>query len=175
MRMLLLVRVRKLLAVSCVIAAGLVLTGCETAGTPGLVASSPSGQGDVQALADPRGVTGPASDPMEAAKEQYRERNFGLSEQKFRLIVEKDASNSEGWLGLAASYDQLRRFDLADRAYEQVAKLAGESAILHNNRGYSYLLRGNRARAQAEFARARRLDPGNDYVRNNMSAMAARR
>ena len=150
------------------------LAGCNVPGLQGLAASSTGEPQQVQALADPRGVTGPAKNDLEDAKEQYRERNFGLAETKFRAIVEKEAGNAEAWLGLAASYDQLRRFDLADRAYGQVAKLAGPSAVLHNNRGYSYLLRGDRAKARAEFARAQQLDPRNDYVRNNMAAMAGR-
>ena len=143
-------------------------------GVQGLDGSSGAGASEVQALADPSGVTGPGSNVLEAAKSQYRERNFGLAEQQFRAIVEKEPGNAEAWLGLAASYDQLRRFELADRAYEQVGKLAGTSAVLHNNRGYSYLLRGNRERARSEFAAARRLDPNNAFIQNNMSAMSGR-
>lgn len=147
----------------------LTLGGCNLGNMHSLSAAPP---GEAQALADPRGVTGPAEDSIESAKEQYRERNFGLAEQKFRAIVEKDSANAEAWLGLAASYDQLRRFDHADRAYAQVIKLVGASAALHNNMGYSYLLRGNRVRARAEFARARALDPNNAFIENNMRAAA---
>lgn len=150
------------------------LAGCNAPVLPGLTASTTGEQSGVLALADPRGTTGPATNDLEWAKEQYRERNFGLAEQKFKAIVEKDTGNAEAWLGLAASYDQLRRFDLADRAYGQVAKLAGENAVLYNNRGYSYLLRGDRARARAEFARAQRLDPNNAHIRANVEGLSGR-
>ncbi len=164
----------KLVLISVCAGISLALAGCNVAGIAELDPASSADAVSVQALADPRGVTGPGDDVLEAAKEQYRERNFGLAEQKFRAIVEKDTNKVEGWLGLAASYDQLRRFELADRAYEQVAKLSGATAILHNNKGYSYLLRGDRARARAEFAKARRLDSANPYVRNNLAAMSQR-
>ena len=154
------------LVIALVLAAG--LAGCNAPGLPGLSAG-PAAGGDVFALANPNGNTGPAVDKLQAAKEQFRERNFGNAEQQFRLIVEKDAGNAEAWLGLAASYDQLRRFDLADRAYAQVAKISGPSAVLHNNIGYSYLLRGDRARARQEFLKAQRLDPQNAFVRNNLT------
>lgn len=153
------------------LASALTLAGCNGQGLPGLSASASGDAAGPFALAAPNGNTPPGADKLAAAKEQFRERNFGLAEKQFKEIVEKDTGNAEAWLGLAASYDQLRRFDLADRAYGQVGKLAGESAALHNNRGYSYLLRGDRARARAEFARAQRLDPQNATVRNNMSAL----
>lgn len=150
--------------VACVVVSALALGGCNGLGL------SASEQG-VFALAGSTGNTGPAADALELAKEQFRERNFGLAEQGFRTIVEKEADNAEAWLGLAASYDQLRRFDLADRAYGQVLTLNGESVPLINNRAYSYMLRGDKPRARAEFARAQRLDPANAFVKNNLSAL----
>ena len=55
-----------------------------------------------------------------AGKTQFREANYGLAEKHFRKAVELRADNSEAWMGLAASYDQLGRFDFADRAYDQL-------------------------------------------------------
>ena len=59
------------------------------------------------------------ADELEAGKKHYREQNFGLAERYFRRAVEAAPQNAEAWMGLAASYDKLRRFDLADRAYAQ--------------------------------------------------------
>lgn len=161
----------KFVGVLTVLLASSALGGCNVAGLPGLNSAGDSSGAGVFALANPAGTTGPGVNALEEAKEQFRERNFGLAEQGFRTIVEKEAGNAEAWLGLAASYDQLRRFDLADRAYGQVLKLNGESVALINNRAYSYLLRGEKARARAEFARAQRLDPQNAFVRNNLSGL----
>ena len=83
-----------------------------------------------------------------AGKAQFREANYGLAENHFRKAVELRADNSEAWMGLAASYDQLGRFDFADRAYDQLLKVAGRRPEILNNMGYSQLLRGNKKKAQ---------------------------
>ena len=105
------------------------------------------------------------------AKREFHNSNYGLAAEAFRIILEKDERNAEAWLGLAASYDQLTRFDLADRAYEQVIKLVGRTPILLNNRGYSYLRRGDRAKARQDFAAARKLDPSNGVIVNNLALL----
>ena len=85
---------------------------------------------------------------LAAGKAQFRAANYGLAEQHFRKAVELRADNSEAWMGLAASYDQLGRFDFADRAYDQLLKFAGRRPEVLNNMGYSQLLRGNRKKAR---------------------------
>ena len=93
---------------------------------------------------------------------------FGKAERYFRTAVEKNAEDSSAWIGLAAAYDNLRRFDLADRAYQEAIRLDGETLTTVNNRGYSYLLRGDKRRALQQFRRAQALDPGNEVVENNV-------
>ena len=90
-----------------------------------------------------------------AGKAQFREANYGLAEKHFRKAVELRADNSEAWMGLAASYDQLGRFDFADRAYDQLLKVAGRRPEILNNMGYSQLLRGNKKKARALLMEAR--------------------
>ena len=90
-----------------------------------------------------------------AGKAQFREANYGLAENHFRKAVELRADNSEAWMGLAASYDQLGRFDFADRAYDQLLKLAGRRPEILNNMGYSQLLRGNKKKARTLLTEAR--------------------
>ena len=58
-------------------------------------------------------------------------------------------------MGLAASYDQLGRFDFADRAYDQLLKVAGRRPEIVNNMGYSQLLRGNKKKARKLLDEAR--------------------
>ena len=82
---------------------------------------------------------------------------FGLAEQSFRTAVETTPRDGASWIGLAASYDRLGRFDLADRAYKQAIKLQGESVSILNNQGYSYMLRGDIKTARSKFEKARRL------------------
>ena len=73
------------------------------------------------------------------------------------------------WIGLAASYDRLGRFDLADRAYAAAAKFEGETPRLLNNEGYSYMLRGDLKAAHAKFQAALRLEPNNQTTLNGLA------
>ena len=93
---------------------------------------------------------------LETGKARFREANYGLAEKHFRKAVELRGDNAEAWLGLAASYDELGRFDFADRAYEQLLKVAGRKPRIVNNMGYSQLLRGNEKKARALLLEARR-------------------
>jgi Flp pilus assembly protein TadD len=113
-------------------------------------------------------------DDLTLGKEHYRAGNYGLAELHFRRASEASASNAEAWLGLAAAYDQLKRFPLADRAYRQVLKLAGPTPEVLNNRGYSYLLRGDLRRASQDLTAAAAADPDNERIRNNLRALDAR-
>jgi hypothetical protein len=88
-------------------------------------------------------------------KTQFRDANYGLAEKHFRKAVELRADNAEAWMGLAASYDQLGRFDFADRAYDQLVKVAGRKPEVVNNMGYAQLLRGNKKKARQLLVEAR--------------------
>lgn len=114
-------------------------------------------------------------DDVELGKRHFREQNFGLAEKHFRRAIEKSPGsadrNLEAWLGLAAAYDRLRRFELADRAYANAIKIAGPNAAILNNQGYSYMLRGDYRTARVKLAAARAQDPENPYVRNNIELL----
>lgn len=151
--------------------AGLALAGCN--GVDGFGTQAPA---DAQALAGTTGLAemarkGNVPDPRDEkarAKEEFRNRSFGLAETRFRRVVEMAPRDAEAWLGLAASYDELRRFDLADRSYAEALRLLGPSVAVFNNRGYSYLMRGNLSRARNDFAAAQRIEPTNSFVMNNL-------
>ena len=97
-----------------------------------------------------------SSGDLAAGKAQFREANYGLAEKHFRKAVELRADNSEAWMGLAASYDQLGRFDFADRAYDQLLQVAGRKPQVVNNMGYSQLLRGNKKKAKELLLEAKK-------------------
>jgi tetratricopeptide (TPR) repeat protein len=118
--------------------------------------------------AEPRLLGSDPYDSLSLGKKQYLAHNFGLAEQHFRKAVEQHPSDVEAWLGLAASYDRLRRFDLADRAYKQAIGLVGPTATVLNNQGYSYMLRGDYKRAREKLIAAQRKDPGNKFIANNL-------
>ena len=111
-------------------------------------------------------------DDLSLGKKYYRTGSYGLAEKYFRRAVETHANDAESWLGLAAAYDRLRRFDLADRAYAQAIRLAGPTVEIVNNQGYSLMLRGKYPEAAAKFAQAARKAPENPYVKNNIRLLA---
>ena len=161
-----------------VAAAGLWLAGCSAGKFSNPLEAKTDGA-DAFAAAPATDSSGAeaglyGSDPNDAlnlGKKQYRANNFGLAEKYFRHAVELHPRDAEAWLGLAASYDRLRRFDLADRAYGQAIRIVGPTAEILNNQGYSYMLRGDYKRAREKLGEARRGDPGNKYVLNNIQLL----
>ena len=89
-----------------------------------------------------------------------------MAEKSF-LAVEKNPSEAEARVGLAASYYRLRRFDLADRAYQEVVRIVGRTPKVLDNIGFSHLLRGDYARARKTFREVRAKDPTNPYIEAN--------
>ena len=123
----------------------LALTGCQTAAIDATETTGIAGM-----------PTMPGAEELASGKNHFRQANYGLAEKHFRKAVELDAGNAEGWMGLAAAYDQLGRFDFADRAYGQALKLAGRKPQLVNNIGYSHLLRGDKAKARELLLEAKK-------------------
>jgi Flp pilus assembly protein TadD len=111
------------------------------------------------------------SDDVAMGKKQYRAGNFGIAERYFRRAVESHPRDAEAWVGLAAAYDRLRRFDLADRAYDQVVAIIGPTPEVLNNRGYSYMLRGDYPHARSTLLAAAAKDPKNPYIKNNLELL----
>ncbi|MBV8823524.1 MAG: tetratricopeptide repeat protein [Hyphomicrobiales bacterium] len=120
-------------------------------------------------------MRGDLESDLNLGKRHFREGEFGLAEKHFRRAVEKglpDARDAaEAWLGLAASYDRLRRFELADRAYARAIAIVGPAPEILNNQGYSYLMRGDYAHARVKLNEARAKDPANPHVLANLDLL----
>ena len=148
----------------------LVLAGCQSIGQD-LSPVSASRSNGMETIADPAYY--PSENPAQLAVHYFDEGNFGLAERYFQDSVEKSPQNSAAWIGLAASYDRLGRFDLADRAYAAAWNLKGPTAELLNNQGYSYLLRGDISQAREKLRAAARRDPHNKIIANNLRLLEA--
>jgi tetratricopeptide (TPR) repeat protein len=180
--------VRVVIAAACLVGLG----GCETSTklgdlihpnsddqvTSSLLDSAPPGDpvttgsvGPDPAAADPGLLGSDPSDDLNLGKKQYRAGNFGSAERHFRRAVELHPRDAEAWVGLAAAYDRLRRFDLADRAYTQAVAIVGPTPEILNNRGYSYMLRGDYPRARTTLLAAAAKDPKNPYIKNNLDLL----
>ena len=126
-------------------------------------------QGSGMTMEDPKFY--PSDEYIRLGKVHFRNGDYGLAEQNYRKAVEVTPKDAEAWLGLAASYDQLRRFDLADNAYKHVLVLGANNPVILNNTGYSQLLRGNIEEARRLLLKAYELDPTNPHIINNLALL----
>jgi len=115
----------------------------------------------------------PSSEPLRLGLEHFNRGNHGLAEKYFQDAVEKSPGNAAAWIGLAASYDHIKRFDLADRAYRNAIRLSGETTQILNNQGYSYMLRGDLKTARTKFRKALRQEPHNITIINNLEILSS--
>ncbi len=167
-------------------AACLWLAGCNTtsrtasvsegssSGAPALATPGANAQASVPDD-QPTGSVSPrpqADDDVTLGKQQYRAGNFDAAAKAFSRAAGKHPRDSEAWLGLAASYDRLRQFELADSAYDQAVIIDGQTAEILNNQGYSYMLSGDLTRARIKLTAAKAKDPANRYVQNNLQLLA---
>ena len=130
----------------------------------------PSGE-PVAPLSKPGLAGDDPNDDLQLGKKYFRSNNFGLAEKNFRAAAEKHPNDAEAWVGLAASYDRLHRFDLADRAYSQAVHIIGPTAEILNDQGFSYMLRGDYQRAHKKLQEAQAKDPSNPYVQANLQLL----
>ena len=168
------------------------LAGCETTSNPGnaldkvrdafgsTVVAEGDTTGSVTTLPDPTSTTPPLTpelmgddpnDDVGIGKKYFQQGSYGLAERQFRRAVERHPRDAEAWVGLAASYDRLRRFELADRAYDQAIRIVGQTSELLNNRGFSYMLRGDYRRARKTLLAAKAKDPNNPHVMSNLALL----
>lgn len=112
-----------------------------------------------------------SDEDVQEGMRHFQAGNFGNAERHFRMATERNPRDAAAWMGLAASYDRLRRFDLADQAYDRAQQLTGVTVTHLNNRGYSNLLRGNLREAHSLFTQAATLDPTNATVLNNLELL----
>lgn len=142
------------------------LAACTVTGGQSSFANKPA------ALALPDSVPAhPDGEVLVVAKSQFAQGNFGHAARYYERAVEIAPNDPEAWIGLAASYDRVRRFDLADRAYREAGRLIGDRAEYYNNVGYSYLLRGDAVKARTNFLKAYELDPTSVTVNNNLEML----
>jgi tetratricopeptide (TPR) repeat protein len=150
-------------------ATGAKADGSETTGTVVTQPAEPGPSGEpVEPLSKPGLLGDDPNDDIQRGKKYFRSNNFGLAERSFRSAAEKHPQDAGAWVGLAASYDRLHRFDLADRAYAQAIRLIGATPEILNDQGFSYMLRGDYARARKKLEEAQAKDPTNPFIKSNL-------
>jgi Flp pilus assembly protein TadD len=161
----------------------LLVARCNTVGEQGIGPAEGSASADLSAeapafgditptLSEPEDIKYYRSDePLQMGLQYFQRGYYGLAERYFQDAVEKAPKDPTAWVGLAATYDRLGRFDLADRAYLGATRLVGETTEILNNKGYSYMLRGDLQRARQKLTLAYARDPHNPTIANNLELL----
>ena len=147
----------------------LCLGGCVTDSLPPTTPYINAPTAAIEAPADVKYY--PSDEPLRLALEYFERGHYGIAERYFRDAVEKAPRDVTAWVGLAACYDRIRRFDLADRAYQAAISQVGETTQILNNLGYSYLLRGNLVSARKKLLQAYQREPNNPLILNNLKLL----
>ena len=110
-----------------------------------------------------------ASDPVERGRAQILTGQYGLAIDGLNDVVTREPGNARALTLLAVAYGQLKRFDLADRYHARALEVDPESAVVLNNWGYSYLMRGDDRRATDLLERAMATSDGRPIVAANLA------
>lgn len=140
------------------IAACVALTGCSTFDWPEI--RSLVRLGDDVAISD-------TEQALVQGRENFAAGNYGIAVDSFHAAVTLDPQSVRALNGLAASYDKLGRFDLAERYYASALDIDPESPVTLNNLGYSQLLQGKLEEALKIFEIAGRNSPPNPLIAAN--------
>lgn len=145
-----------------------------TVATAGLTTILGCGTTSIEASrsAIPRTVPAVASGAeLSTALSAFESGSFGYAVKYFEMASKKNPNDMVSCLGMAASYDWLYRFELADDAYDRCGEIDDGSFSYHNNKGFSYLLRGDYGNASVSFARAAQLQPDSPVIQNNLKVL----
>jgi hypothetical protein len=100
------------------------------------------------------------ADPFARGKAHYAEGNFGLALQSFQAAIAANGDSVETLNAIAATYDQLGRYDIATMYYKRAMEIDPKSAQTLNNMGYSLVMQRRYDEALRYFQLARAGDDG---------------
>jgi len=123
------------------VAAALLLAGC-------------AGTSNVRAVIAMDGASMNVQDPVENGRALLVTGQYGLAIDALSRILHDDPRNARTLTLLAEAYDRLHRYDLADRYHGEALQVDPNFVAALNNWGYSYLVRGDKARAVGLLERA---------------------
>jgi hypothetical protein len=113
-------------------------------------------------------------------KRNFQQGQYGLALAAFTTSLQMNPGAIREMNAIAACYDRMQRFDLADQYYQQALSVDPNSAVTLNNLGYSHLMRGEQASSLEEvslawsyFDKARAIDGSNPVVTANLSKASA--
>ena len=115
-----------------------------------------------------------ASSNLALAREEFGRGNYGNAIELLEKELSQRPTSISALNGLGACYDQLGRYDIAQRYYFRALDLAPESSQTLSNLGYSYTRQGRHSDAVAVLELALQKDGGNQVAANNLSIARSR-
>lgn len=85
-------------------------------------------------------VQASSQDPYALGKKQFADGLYGMALKSFRVALVREPRSLDRLNAVAATYDKLGRFDLAERYYAQALGVEPNSVQTLNNIGYSFLM-----------------------------------
>ena len=126
-------------------------------------------------------LAAPAGDRYQEGKTHFEQGRYGLAVAAFRAALQDESASVRALNGLAASYDRLGRFDLAERYYVRALALEPKFVQTLNNMGYSLMLKADRkkdrtllAQAQGYFDKASEGAGRNPVIAGNLAQVERR-
>jgi len=120
------------------------------------------------------------ADPYEVGKAYFAQGQYGLALESFRAALRQSPDSARNLNGVAACYDRMLRFDLADGYYQQALALDPHSVQTLNNLGYSHYRRYEEgyggeflASAKDYLDRAKSLVQDNPVIADNIARVEA--
>jgi len=107
-------------------------------------------------------------DPIENGRALLLTGQYGLAVTQLSHVVNDQPQSVRALNLLAEAYGRLHRFDLADRYHAEALALDPSSVVTLNNWGYSYLVRGDKARAVGLLERAAAIKGDQPVVAANL-------
>src|SRR4051794_25056134 len=71
----------------------------------------------------------PSDEPVRMGLEQFNRGSYGLSQRYFKDAVEKAPRDVTAWIGLAASYDRLRRVGFSHQGHASAVWVGGGTTL----------------------------------------------
>ena len=123
-------------------------------------------------VAGPARPDGAASASFYASGMQLlRARKYKEAKAELTKAQPFKTGDARALMALAIASDMQGDFRTSDRAYTELTKMGGEQAMLFNNMGYSFMLRGDLDRALSYLTEAARRKPDDPMIRNNLAML----
>lgn len=132
----------------------------------------------IMSLASCMEVTGTARPDAATAAMHYstglqllQQRNYPAAKAELTKAQPFKTGDVRALMALAVASDMLGDYRTSDRAYSELTTRGADKAMLFNNMGYSYMLRGDLDRAMTYLTEAARQAPDDAAIRNNLAML----